>query len=116
MARTELLRDIFVWAYERSCQRYVAIRDSVAEPDLFRMKYRNALIEMIGNIVRSKQRASENSIRSLAEPLVEARDLGKFIVMTTREFARLNEGNIARYRIGLADYWDWFRATQPTGS
>ena len=22
--RVELLRDVFVWAYERSCQRYVA--------------------------------------------------------------------------------------------
>jgi hypothetical protein len=23
--RVELLRDVFVWAYERSCQRYMAI-------------------------------------------------------------------------------------------
>ena len=26
--RVELLRDLFVWAYERSCQRYVAIKES----------------------------------------------------------------------------------------
>jgi fido (protein-threonine AMPylation protein) len=37
LTRVELLRDVFVWAYERSSQRYVAVRDSVAEPDVFRM-------------------------------------------------------------------------------
>ncbi len=28
--RVELLRDVFVWAYERSCQRYVAVKESTA--------------------------------------------------------------------------------------
>jgi hypothetical protein len=28
--RVELLRDVFVWAYERSCQRYVAIKEGDA--------------------------------------------------------------------------------------
>jgi hypothetical protein len=26
--QVELLRDVFVWAYERSCQRYLAITQS----------------------------------------------------------------------------------------
>ncbi len=29
LQRPELLRDVFVWAYERSCQRYLAIRQSL---------------------------------------------------------------------------------------
>ncbi len=114
MTRMELLRDVFVWAYERSCQKYVVIRDSVAEPDLFRMKYRNALIDVVGGIVRERKQPAVDEIRALAEPLVELRDLVKFIDMAKRELGRLNDGNIARYRIRPSEYWPWFRATEPT--
>ncbi len=112
MTRVELLRDVFVWAYERSCQRYVVIRDSVAEPDLFRMKYRSALIEVISGIVRERKRPTQDEIRFLAEPRIEPRDLLRFVDLVTREFGRLNDGNIARYRIRLSDYWSWFHATE----
>ena len=50
--RVELLRDVFVWAYERSCRRYKTVRDSLPEPDRFRLKYRDALIEAVGEVVR----------------------------------------------------------------
>lgn len=110
MTRMELLRDVFVWAYERSCLKYVVIRDSVAEPDLFRMKYRNALIDVIGGIVRERKRPTEDEIRALAQPRVEPRDLPKFVELVTREFARLNDGNIARYRIRLPDYRSWVQS------
>lgn len=33
MARVELLSEMFVWAYERSCRRYMAIRETFAEAD-----------------------------------------------------------------------------------
>ena len=111
MARVELLRDVFQWAYERSCQRYVVIRDSIADPDLFRMKYRDALIEVIGKIVRERRRASDEGIRIDAEPLVEPRDMPRFVEFAKRELDRLNEGNIARYRIRLAEYRPWSRLT-----
>lgn len=51
--RVELLRDVFVWAYERSCQRYLAVKQSLPEPDAFRLKHRAALIETVSGIVPS---------------------------------------------------------------
>jgi hypothetical protein len=33
--------------FERSCYRYVVVRDSVAEPDVFRMKYKNVLADIV---------------------------------------------------------------------
>ncbi|MGH8251376.1 MAG: Fic family protein [Steroidobacteraceae bacterium] len=107
MTRPELLRDVFAWAYERSCQRYVVIRDSVAEPDLFRLKYRNAVIEVVGGIVREHRDLSERTIRESALQLVDPRDLEHFVKLVEEEFARLNEANIARYRIRLADFRTW---------
>ena len=110
--RTELLRDIFVWAYERSCQRYVVVRDSIAEPDRFRMRYRQALTDTVSQIVREKRRPTEDEIHVLAERIVEPRDLPRFVELVTQEFQRLNEFNIARYRLRLSEYWAWYRALQ----
>ncbi len=109
--RVELLRDVFVWAYERSCQRYVVVRDSVAEPDRFRMRYRETLSEVVGQIVRAKQQPSVDNVRALARGIVDAADAEKFVELTIEEFQRLSEFNIARYRLRLSEYWTWFNAT-----
>ena len=37
--RTELLRDVFLWAYGRSAARYGAVRQSLGDPDPFRMRH-----------------------------------------------------------------------------
>jgi hypothetical protein len=107
MTRMELLRDVFAWAYERSCQKYVVIRDSIAEPDVFRLKYRNSLIEVIGGIVRQGPEITGQTIRDMARPLVEASDLEQFVDLVEEELTRLDEGNIARYRIRLSEYRAW---------
>ena len=41
--RVDLLRDVFIWAYERSAARYAAVRQSLGEPDPFRLRHRDAL-------------------------------------------------------------------------
>lgn len=56
--RVDLLRDVFVWAYERSAQRYVAIHQSLGEPDKFRLRFRNELIEVVNEIVRGKKESN----------------------------------------------------------
>jgi Fic family protein len=45
--QVDLLRDVFTWAYERSCQRYLAITQTTAEPDPLRIRYREALISAV---------------------------------------------------------------------
>jgi hypothetical protein len=40
LRRGEYLRDVFVWAYTRSAPRYTAVRQSLGDPDPFRLKYR----------------------------------------------------------------------------
>ena len=41
MTRVELLRDLYVWAYERSTQEYLAIKQELAEPDPVRLAWRD---------------------------------------------------------------------------
>jgi hypothetical protein len=78
-ARLLLLRDVFVWAYERSAKLYRAVRDSSPEPDPFRLKYRNALTEIAGEAVRRRLRASVEALAEIASPLVPQEDLGRLL-------------------------------------
>jgi DNA-binding transcriptional ArsR family regulator len=85
-------------------------RDSVSEPDRFRMRYREALTEVVGQIIRAKQQPSADTIRARAQGIVDAQDMPKFVELTSLEFRRLSEFNIARYRLRLAEYRDWCNA------
>jgi Fic family protein len=105
--RVELLRDVFVWAYERSCRRYKTVRDSLPEPDLFRLKYRDALIEVVGEIVRRELKPTADEIDLLAAPLVLPEDVAQFRDLAISEIGGLHEGNIARFRLRPKEFRRW---------
>jgi Fic/DOC family len=107
MTRTELLRDIFEWAYARSCQQYIVVRDSLIEPDLFRMKHKAALIDVIGDVVRSGTKPTLDRIQILAQRSINPGELPRFVQLASQEIARLSEGNIARYRIKRSEFRIW---------
>jgi hypothetical protein len=110
--RIELLRDVFVWAYERSCQRYLAVKQSLPEPDPFRLKYRAALIETVATVVRMLQLPTDVVVRSVAKSLIPAGDLDHFVAMVLSDLDHLHEGNIARYQLRLSGYRAWKRALE----
>lgn len=111
--RVELLRDVFVWAYERSCRRYKTVRDSLPEPDPFRLAYRQTLSELIGAIVRAKRAATPRRVTALAEARVPKRDLKRFVALTLEELEGLHEGNIARFRIRPSELQAWRERSPP---
>lgn len=105
--RIELLRDVFVWAYERSCQRFAAIQDSVPAPDPVRLRNRDALSTVIGDVVRSGETPSAEGVLRRARGLVHEDDRERFVEIALQELANLHEGNIARYRLRLAEFAAW---------
>jgi Fic family protein len=105
--RVELLRDVFVWAYERSCRRYKTVRDSIPEPDQFRLKYRDALIAVIGEIIRRRMKPTPDEIVAIAAAHVPAEDAEQFRGLVLTEIARLHEGNIARFRLRPSEFRNW---------
>jgi hypothetical protein len=105
--RVELLRDIYVWAYERSARQYKTVRDSLPEPDPFRLRYRTALTDVIGEIVRKRIPLNESSVTNLAQSLVSAADLPTFTKLVLREVDGLHEGNIARFRLRPSEFQLW---------
>jgi len=107
--RVELLRDVFVWAYERSCARYSALRQSLGEPDPFRMRYRALVAETVAEVVRGgiSRKHAAPFIRRRAVEKVEDSDRARFIEVVETEIMSLHEGNIARYRLRPAEYHKW---------
>ena len=107
--RIELLRDVFVWAYDRSCKRYSAVRQSLGEPDAFRLRYRNQIAELVTAIVdgsMNKQTAAA-FIKQRAMDVVPPAVRDRFVEVVETEVMGLHEGNIARYRVRPSRYHEW---------
>ena len=106
--RIELLKDVFLWAYERSAARYAAIRQSLGEPDPFRMRYRETIRDIVANVVNADmdQKQAAAAIAAKALELPEA-DQARFIEMVETELLALHEGNFARYRIRPSVFSAW---------
>ena len=107
LKRVDLLRDVFVWAYERSCQRYMAIRETVAEPDPVRMRYREVLISVVSGIVRSGQAPDQGAVQALAAALVPPTDVEQITALAVADLRDLHDGNVSRYRLRLSEYRAW---------
>ena len=103
----DLLRDVFVWAYERSCQRYLAITKTMVEPHPLKIKYRETLIQAVQMVVKGLLRPEPNAIAQVACDAVNVIDRDAFIQMLTDALRQLHEGSIARYRLRRSEYLAW---------
>jgi len=105
--RIELARDVFLWAYERSCQRYTVVRDALPQPDPLRLRNREQLIEIVNTIVRDDLPIEEATVRGLATPIATPDDLEQLIAMAISELHGLHEGALARFRLRLSEFNRW---------
>ena len=79
--RVELLKDVFLWAYERSAARYAAIRQTIGEPDPFRFRYRQAIKQIVADVVREPmdKKTAVTHIAEWASSHIQEADLARFI-------------------------------------
>lgn len=107
--RVALLRDVFVWAYERSSARYSAVRQSLGEPDPFRLRYRALIAEVVADVVRAglDRNGAAARVQHSAAEQVPPVDQTRFVEVVETEIMSLHEGNIARYRLRPAEYRAW---------
>jgi hypothetical protein len=106
--RVDLLRDVFAWAYERSCQRYTVLRDALPTPDPMRLRHREAVRMLVADIVGDGIRRDDLAgIRQRVTALVDPDDVEDVVALTLNELHQLHEGNIARYRLRPSQFRDW---------
>ena len=113
----DLLKDVFIWAYERSASRYAAVRQSLGDPDPFRLKHRTALLEIVQAIMleRLDRKAAFARIAVWAGKNVEADEQGQFREVVENELMGLHEGNFVRYLIKPSQFRVWQEAWNKPG-
>ncbi|MEX0693120.1 MAG: Fic family protein [Rhodospirillales bacterium] len=109
--KIDLLKDVFIWAYERSAARYAAVRQSLGEPDPFRLQHRDSLRTLVREIVRQGMTRKEASahIAAFAGENVEPTERERFREVAENELLALHEGNYARFQIKPAEFEVWRR-------
>ncbi|MFZ4536216.1 Fic family protein [Propionivibrio sp.] len=111
----ELLRDVFVWAYERSCQRYLAITQTMVEPDPLKIRYREALIEAVQAVIKGLLPPTWEIISGLSRDSAPETDREAFSQMLSDALRQLHEGSVARYKLRRSELlaWQVIRNTSP---
>ena len=107
--KIELLQDVFVWAFERSCQRYLAITKTLAQPDPLKIRYHQEIIQAVQEVVNGRISLSRQVITDLSKRLVPETDRIAFAKILEQAFLKLHEGSVARYRLRRSDFLDWVR-------
>ena len=106
-----LLRDIYIFAYERSCARYGAVQASLGEPDPFRLRYRADIKAIVREVVLSGKSIpeAEEPIRAYAKAKLPKESWTRFLTVVETELTSLHDGNFARYQLRPSEFAAWHR-------
>ncbi|MEX3956168.1 Fic family protein [Trinickia sp. EG282A] len=107
LTRVELLRDLYLWAYERSTQEYLAIKQDLAEPDPLRLAWREVIKEAVREAVRQPERDPLEAIRKCLSEHELGADRENVEALVVEELRRLHEGVLARYGLRPSDFVKW---------
>ncbi len=101
--RTELLADVYLAAYERSCQRYAAIVQSLPEPDPLRLRYRDEIRAAVRDLVAAGHAVITDYVAANTDPDT----LVHLQAIVDAEVANLHEGNALRFGIRRSQFEQW---------
>lgn len=104
-----LIRDLYVWAYTRSAQKYTAIQQSMGEPNVLKLKYRTEINEIVRSIILEQIQGSQlvQRINESIESNIPEADRAALINLIETEFLNLHEGNIARFKVLPSEFHTW---------
>jgi hypothetical protein len=95
-------------AYERSCQRYAGIVQSMAEPDPLRMLYRDVIALIVKTVVEQMEQLTAETIAKILETQTyHLGDRHGLQALILKEFTYLHEGNVGRYGLTPSQYYQW---------
>ncbi len=104
-----VLKELYIYAYERSVEHYAEVRQTLGEPDPFRMRYIDRIVGLIGDVVREGATLRDAVSRSdgWAREYATESDRERFREMIELELLGLNEGNFARFGLRPSEFLRW---------
>lgn len=115
LTRVELLRDVFVWAYERSCQQYVAVKQQLVPPDTFRLRWRAEIGAAVKSIVQQGLPLKDAHLRRVTPATITPGDRARFVAQLRTEFEALHAGNAVRFGLRPLEFAAWQERVQRAG-
>ena len=105
----ELIKEVFIWAYGKSSARYVAVRQTLGEPDPFRLRYRTQIKQLVADVIRKKfnKTGAAQHISRWAGANISSHDRAQFIETVETELLSLHDGNFARYGVTPNEFTRW---------
>lgn len=107
MTRVELLRDLYVWAYERSTQEYLAIKQDLAEPDPLRLAWRDFIKQSIREVLIHPELEPLSCIQQAVAAQIPAGEQEAVQALIVEELRRLHVGVLARYGLRPSEWAAW---------
>lgn len=109
LRRVDLLRDVFLWAYRRSAERYAVIQQTLGDPDPFRLKHRLNLRQIVAEVIRGplRRRDALAHVTKWTHAHIPQEEQEQFLEVVETELLALHEGNFARYRIRPSEFDTW---------
>lgn len=105
-----LIRDLYVWAYNRSSKRYAAIQQSMGEPNLLKLRYRETIQGIVRSIITERVPGADVVMRikeSIAASEIPVVDRESVFNLLETEIISLHEGNVARFRVRPSEFHAW---------
>ncbi len=103
------LRDVFTWAYQRSSDRYSAVRQTLGDPDPFLLHHRMAIKQLVRDVVTRGMSKTE-AIAWIREQVVATTppdDRKRLVEIVETELICLHQGSIARYTLRPSEFEAW---------
>lgn len=109
--KIDLLRDLYVWAYERSAQHYQLLQNTLIEPNLIALRYRKELFDLVNHVITRNIRGADilNTIEKYSSEKIDKPQQNNFIHLAEKEIASIHAGNIAIYKIAPEVFARWVK-------
>jgi len=105
--RVEALRDVYVWAYERSTQEYLAIKQNLQAPDPLRLQWRQLIKQTLHNVLSQPNLDPLELIASAIANEVQKSEQEDVRALIIEELKRVHIGVLARYSIRPSEFERW---------
>lgn len=116
MTRIELMRDLYVAAYQRSTREYITIQQNMAKPDPVRLTWRDLIKTTVRNIVLQQPRDALGVILQAVAEQVPPSDRANVQALIVDELRQLHEGVLVRYGLRPSEFACWKKAGASTNS
>lgn len=105
-----LIRDLYIWAYNRSSHKYSAVQQSLGEPNLLKLRYRELILEIVRTIILEKVEGGQvvRKTRDLiGKQNIPEADRDSLFTLIETEIMTLHDGNAARYKVRPSEFEAW---------